>query len=360
MAEGEEKEEVKLTIAYITARANPRWSMFCDSLVAQTTPEQLRDIQVVFVDGKLWHSGMKIPASLPTMALAHHFYHNPGRRYDLEMSVGKRFDFLHIPPKPCLKQGPFRITQRDWFCASNTRNTAIIAARGDYLVCVDDLSVLMPGWISQVMHAAEHGYCVCGAYKKVLKLECHPHTDGVGYGVVYEDFPPGVDSRWSRGSDTGIVPWGGGGLFGCSFGARTEDLLKIDGFEPACNAEGGEDFDLGIRLERSGVKLFYNRNMLTLESEEDHHGEASMPRERKMVAREKLPAGYDAYKIPNEAEKYFSDHVLLNRVCNETERITPILPEGLRTIRGDFLATGLVPIPSGPDEDWRGGKLSDL
>lgn len=347
---------MKLAIAYVTNRANPRFEMFCDSLAAQTTPEQRRDLQVVFVDGQLWYPGVKIQATQPSIALGHPFYHVPQRRFDLETVVRKRFDFLHIPPKPCLYQGPFRLTSRDFFCASNTRNTAIIAARGDYLVCVDDLSVLMPGWFAQVMHAAESGYCVCGAYKKVLELDA---TDPMN--AKFKEFPAGIDSRWSRGSDTGIVPWTGAGLFGCSFGARVEDLLRIDGSEPGCNGGAGEDFDMGIRLERAGVKIFYNRNMLTLESEEGHHDGAILPRERRIVKRENLPAAYDSWEVHNQEEKYYSDHVLLNRVRYETDRITPLLPEGLRAIRAEFLASGMVPIPTGPTTDWRDGtNLRDL
>jgi hypothetical protein len=353
--------QMKLSIAYITNRTNPRWEWFISSLMVQTTPEQRRDIQVIFVDGCLWYPGARLQATTPTMALAHGFYHDPKRRYDLEVAVGKQFDYLHIPPKPCLYQGPFRLTSRDFFCASNTRNTAIIAARGDYLVCVDDLSVLMPGWFSQVQHAAASGYCVCGAYKKVMELEVATDPDDNGYRVTYKEFPSGIDSRWPRGSDTGIVPWTGAGLFGCSFGARVEDLLNIDGSEPACNGGAGEDFDMGIRLERSGVKIFYNRNMLTLESEEGHHEGVKLPRERRLVSHDRLPAAYDSWEVHNQEEKYWSDHVLLNRVRYETGRILPLLPEGLRAIRAEFLATGMVPIPSGPETDWRDGSpLSSL
>lgn len=344
---------MKLTLCYVTSRREPHWEWFVTSLLAQTTPEQRRDIQVVFVDGKLWYPGARVLMekypSMSVMALAHHFYHDPRRRFDLESVVAKRFDYLHIPPKPCLMQGPFRLTARDFFCASNTRNTGIIAAAGEYVVFVDDLSVLMPGWMAQVWHAVLNGYCVCGAYKKVLKLT--PNETG----AAYEEFPPGVDTRWSRGSDTGIVPWTGGGLFGCSFGARTEDLLRIDGSEECCNGGGGEDYDMGIRLERAGAKIFYNRNMLTLESEEGHHDGEILPRERRVVSRDKLPSEYDSWPVHNQEEKYWSDHVLLNRVRYEGARIVPLRANGLREAREKFLNTGMVDIPAGPREDWRDG-----
>lgn len=346
---------MKFSIAYVTGRTEPRWSWFIDSFVAQTTPEQRADIQVIFIDGKLWANAPMPQNGATSINLSHPFYHDPKRRYDLELAVNKRFPFLHIPPKPCLKQGPFRKTSRDFFCASNTRNTAIIAAEHPYLLCVDDLSVLCPGWVSQAAHAVEHGYCACGAYKKVKELVVEN-----GSLVAYEEFAAGIDSRWDRGNAGGIVPWSGGGLYGCSFGAPTEAMLNIDGFEPACNGDGGEDTDMGIRLERSGVKIFYNRNMLTLESEEDHYAETPMPRERRIVAKENLPPRYESYQKRNEAEKYYSDHVLLNRLVNETERIVPILPEGLRAMRTEFLSTGMVPIPQGPALDWRDNTPLEL
>ena len=152
----------------------------------------------------------------------------------------------------------------------------------------------------------------------------------------------------NEGHELRTAPWVG------------ERIFTLDG-HPCGRPDGREDFDFGIRLERSGVKICYNRNMLTLESEEGHHGEPSLPRERRLVLKDRLPADYDSSPKPNEAEAYFSDHVLLNRVRNETTRVLPLFPEGLRAMRQEFLATGMVPIPAGPSEDWRDGTpLKDL
>lgn len=344
----------KITIAYVTNRLNPQFMWFCDSMCAQTTPEQRANLQVVFVDGWLWHvgtMGILFDTNDTEIALANTEGHHAPRREELAKCVAGRFDYLHIPPKPCAWQGPFRQTKREFFCAGNTRNTAFIVAQHDYLVFVDDLSVLIPGWFNQVLHAAQDQYVVCGAYKKVKQL-------AVENGAVksLDEFPAGVDSRWNRGSDGGIVDWSGGGLFGCSFGVPLEAALEVDGNDAACNGQGGEDTDFGIRLERAGWPIKYNRNMLTLESEELHHDGSKLPQERKRVTPDRLPKAYDGYRLINEAEKYMSDHVMLNRLCNETDRILPLIGDNLRAARAHFMATGLVAIQRDVTTDWRDGQ----
>ena len=156
-----------------------------------------------------------------------------------------------------------------------------------------------------------------------------------------------------HGSDTGIVPWSGGGVFGCSFGVPIEHLLAVDGCGLEVAAQGADDYDLGIRLERTGLKVFLNKNCFTTESEEAHHTEPSLPRESKNIPADRLPAGYEGSTM--------SDHVHLNRLRREEDRILPLFPLGLRAIRDEFLATGMVPIPREPTTDWRdGAPLSSL
>ncbi len=163
-----------------------------------------------------------------------------------------------------------------------------------------------------------------------------------------------MDSRWGRGSQTGIVPWSGAGLYGCSFGLPTELALKTNGFDEACQLQSAEDYDFGIRVERAGGKFFYNINAASLESDEMHSVEPSLPRESKLVLPQFLPAGYEGNPM--------SDHVMLNRVRNETNRISTIFNyTNLRQAREEFLASGRAMIPTGPVCDWRDGKpLSEL
>lgn len=276
-------------------------------------------------------------------------WHSQERRVELELVVNNRLDYLHIPPLPNVYEGPFRLTKESWFAASVSRNTGFVVAKYPQVIFIDDLTVLGPQWLNQALHSAHHGYTVSGMYKKVKKLVV---DDGVP--TSFEEFAGGVDSRWGYGSDGGIVDWSGS-IYGCSFGVPLESALAIDGFEMACCGSGNEDSDFSIRLRRSGEKVSLNRNMMTLESEEDHHTEenkSKATRDRREVIRVNLPLAYDSYQIPVEAEKYMSDHVLINRVINEA-RIVPILPQNLRGIREKFISTGLVDIPTGPTLDWR-------
>jgi hypothetical protein len=68
---------------------------------------------------------------------------------------------------------------------------------------------------------------------------------------------------------------------------------------------------------------------------------------RRMVADDRLPKDY-------EGEKW-SDHVILNRLVRETERMHPLVGDGLRELRAHFIDTGCVPRPEPAETDWRDG-----
>lgn len=332
-----------ITIAFITSRAVPRWEWFIESLCAQTTADQRANLQVVFVDGLLW-GDLDGPWNRDEVPLGNPMLHDLSRWRSVDVLVRRRFDHLHIPPLPCAWQGPFRQTNRDFFCASNARNTAFVVARHPYVAFVDDLSVLAPTWFDQVKYAAYGEYVVCGAYKKVKKLNVVS-----GRIESFEPFPAGVDSRWDRGSDDGVVPWNGAALYGCSFGIPLEAALEIDGFDGIGNGAGFEDCDFGIRVERAGWAVFYNRNMLTLESEEEHHIGGAPAKYRKIVTPDRLPKDYQG--------ETWSDHVAINRVIRETDRTLPIIGDNLRVVRARYQSIGLVPVPREPLVDWRDGQL---
>lgn len=326
-----------------------------DSLCRYTPASDLSQMQIVFVDAQLWGIGTDVAnryfRAAGKFALADPQWHNWARREELEMVVRGRFKFLHIPPKPSSWQGPFRFTHRDWFAASNARNTALIVADKPYFAGVDDLSILAPTWVDNIRHAASSGYVACGMYKKLLEMEVRD-----GELVKFQENEKGVDSRWGAGSETGIVPWYGTGMYGCSFGVPTQLAVDIDGFDYYCDGMGAEDYDFGIRLERAGAKFFLNKNLLTWESEEGHWEEQSLPRESYHVPHDRLPQSLKA-DYPNGL---MSDHVMLQSVVRETTRTLPLgraTVHSLASLRAQWKNEALVSIPEpSADVDWRTGK----
>ena len=219
-----------LTIAYFTCRRDPRTEWFFSSLKREAV--NVDEIDIIVVD---YHAD------------------DDGRREDFKYKFHQFFGeqpddkLRHVCPKPCIWQGKHRLTKNNYFAASNARNTAFALCRGDFIACVDDISALDIGWLPNVMHAKHHKYVALGAYKKVLKMSVNDHG-----GISYDEYPPGVDSRFSRGTDRGIMQVTGDWLFGCSFALPIEAALTVNGFDEICDGQGAEDYDFGIRLERAG------------------------------------------------------------------------------------------------------------
>lgn len=310
-----------LTVAYFTSRRKPMVEWFFRSLKRELRGD-LTGVEVIIVD--------------------YHMNDDPDNsrenwlRNIMKEEGVENLNLRHVPPKPCPYQGKYKKTKNEHFAASNARNTAFALCRTDYIACVDDLSVLMPGWILQLNHAAEHKYLTLGAYKKVLNLDVD--RDG---NARYEAFPPGVDSRWNKGSDTGIVEVTGSWLFGCSFGIPIHIVERVNGFSEKCDMTGMEDVEFGIRAGRTNVKIFYNRNMLTLESEELHSQEGNQKFIRESIM---------------TTSGIMSDWVIHNEVVNSNLYKAQGNEFEMKDLRSSILAGNSFPLPK-IDKDWRTGKL---
>lgn len=301
-----------VTLCYLTNRVDPKFQWFCDSLV-NDAGEGLQKSQIIFIDLQLDYLGEE-------------------RKQALADIVAGRFEYQHVPPKPTPWQGKHRQTKEDWFAASNARNTGFCLAKHDYVAFVDDLSILNPGYWSNLIHAAENKYLVLGMYKKLKKMVVEN-----GKLLSCEEFAEGVDSRWAYGSPTGIIPYNPQGLFGCSFGVPLKAALQINGFDEGLDGQGWEDCHFGWRLKSTGTPCYLNRNLLTYESEEDHAQGPVMRRESIMT---KLGIMSD-WVVVHEVQR--GENKTRNRY-------------NLAEVREKVLAGESFPLPPDNFVDWRNGR----
>lgn len=307
-----------LTISYLTARKNPQIEWFYDSLENQiiSTGIERHSISLVIVD----------------------FYRN-----ERELPLPKNIGRVHwISPKPSVWNGPHRLTKENWFDAAGSRNTSICLAPDGWLAYVDDLSVLSPQWLSNVIASMKWNGVTLGAYRKVKSLV-------VENGLIKsfdESWTGGKDSRWSVGSDSGSVACNGDMLYGCSLLAPVEAFLSVGSWPEICSGLGMEDVAMGQAMENAGWPFMYNRNMFTYESEEHHGLEPAFRRE----SFEKHPH-----------DKTDKAHAVLNMVKNGVKYFENYYEGGIRKMREEVLSGKPFPILNNPQHDWHTGvALKDL
>lgn len=323
-----------LTISYQTSRKEPLFWWFISSLRRQPGGHS-HDIRIVVVD--YW--AQEIP---------HHDWGriDVARRKAQFKAFMPDYHFLHIPPKPTPWQGPHRLTKNDYFAASNARNTALLYARDGHIAYVDDLSVLLPTWLLAVREACANNQITAGAFKKLKNIQV---VDGLVKS--FEAFPPGMDSRWlflDKSGNTNPAPvecapnW----TFGCSIVFPIERLLEINGYPEDSDSTGvaGEDTAVGVALANRGHKIFYDRRMLTYESEEHHYQPPVMLRTNK---KNEGTATTNGAEHPNHKDHLFVHH---NRVKLEFENYFG--PAGIRGLRDRVLRGQPIPATVAPTIDW--------
>jgi hypothetical protein len=304
-----------LTICYITSRKQPLYDWFAKSLERELG-EDIGKVKMVVVDSHHPLDGREAVIYPPD-------------------GIGK---FVHTEPKPTVWQGKYRLTRRDYWAASNSRNTCICHAEDGHVVFADDLSVLMPGWYESVKECLVSDYIMIGAYKKVLKLVVES-----GVAVSWTDFTPGIDSRLKYANGNHQVHCNGGWLFG-SFCAPVEALLKINGYDEDCDSVSGEDYIAGMMMEKAGYRFVYDTRAMTLESEEGHHLEPPVLR-------------IDKGTSPND-----KSHAILNMVKGGRAVSPNYFGEGgIRALRDSVLSGLPFPLINHPDRDWFDGQpLSEM
>ena len=160
------------------------------------------------------------------------------------VGVGGKFSMRYVRPKPNMWQGPHRLTSVDWWATANARNTAIVLAKHDYIVFLDDRSRLGPKWLETVRVAErERASVVCGSY---VKHENDPAN--------ISKMKRTVDHRYGLNPD-GKLNCGGGWLYGCTFGLPLAWALEVNGLEEGCDGLTGEDYIFGLMLGNAGRRI---------------------------------------------------------------------------------------------------------
>lgn len=236
-----------ITLIYITNRKESRfWDWFLVSLIRQKPKVP---IQIVLID--YWKKEHFKPEQLTGVLKMDEFV----------------CDFIVPDLLPSPIQGEHRLTGIDWFSAGNARNTGFTYAKYGYVVFADDLSVLMPGWLDCVIDAANGNYCVLGTYEKRNDMV----VEG-GLLVQSTALTGGMDHRWFQ-ANYDITPAPGSWFFGCSFGMPLDAAINLNGFDHVCDCIGTEDTQFGMRLKRTGLPMYFDKRMKTIESAELHFTE---------------------------------------------------------------------------------------
>lgn len=294
---------MNLTICYLTNRIDPYIRWFFESLRRQA-------------DGQL----------PPHIIVVDFYAEQIGRREEFENLAGCKI--LHVDPKPNVWSGPHRLPAENWFSAANSRNTGLCLCRTDWIAYVDDLSILMPGWLNCVREAMAGGYVALGSYRKAFNMIVE---DGMLKSFERES----VDTRLKQVTQD-VTPCDGGWLYGCSLAGPVEAFLKINGWGEYVDGMGSEDCVTGKVMRNAGCDLRFDRRMITVESEEGHGQPGGFKKA------DKGPAGTESDKS--------------HRALRMAERSTYFHENpNMRELRTSVLAGNPFPIPTQPAFDWFDG-----
>lgn len=295
----------QLTICYFTCRKNPYIQWFFRSLNRELKGDW-KNINIIIVD--------------------YLYQYNPDERLNEFKQYYEKYNanVKHIAPKPCAVQGKYRVTNKNYFAASNSRNTAFIHCETPYIACIDDLSVIKEGWLEVVLWGMKNNYVLYGSYSKVNNLQCD--IDG-NYTFDTDITNKGLDSRYKDQyiNNNFANRVAGSWLFGCSFAMPLELALKIDGFDETCDTISSEDSDFGIRLGRVTNNIYYSKQMFTYEDDLLHFvkDNFSFIRNAKLLTENSLMK----HKIG-----LMSDHAIIQNVM-ESNSYLPFIANNLEKMR---------------------------
>ncbi len=315
-----------LTIAYITARKDPKFEWFAQSLMRECGGD-VSGIKVLVID--FYARAHKPEDGWTEVDAANRL---------AEIYRVAKFNVSHHAPIWNPWQGPHRLTKDNYWAKADYLNAAIALCATDWLAVVDDLSVLRPGWLAAAREATTWGGITCGAYRKVNNLVV---KDGAVEG--FTDHPSGTDARVRFYGVDGIHPCPGYRMYGCNFVAPIAVLLAVDGYPQMTNGLGYEDSECGKMIERTGVRFRFNPGMMIYEDEGLHHVGTNMRRSDPGVS-------------PND-----KSHAFITRAAALTRWPNHFGPGGLAAVRARVLAGEPLPVITEPQTEWfTGTPLTEL
>ena len=293
-----------LTVCYVTSRPEPEFDWFLNSLASQINDWE--QVEIIVVDscatGPSYYQTQKI----------------------------KRL--IRTPPKPCIWQGPHRITTQDWWAKCNALNTALCLVKTDWVAFVDDRSVLAPTWLQSIREAMAGNYAVCGTYEKRVGMVVENGVIKAGGTIVARD------NRYT--GQTGPITANGGWWYGCTNALPLEWMLQMNGFPEKCDSVSFEDIITGMIIHNNGHPIKFDPSMKIIEDRTPE--KVGPPCKRSSKERH-----------PHDTEDKTHQILRWARSAKVSDN-----PFNMRELRDSILAGGAFPIPDQNANwlDWFDGQ----
>lgn len=218
-----------ISIVTITARKDPMPQPMFQSLehsIMQAGANVLAEW--IVVDAGLWWDPNRV-----------RMWHNCSSGYLPTYPVAPKHSHFH---------GPW-VNQKQLPDQNGARNTGIVYAQGDYLVFLDDCTVVHPTFWQRVVKAAQASLVVKFA---------HQYLPAGHWNKIWPDSIPASEEPLCKQDPTS--------LRGSAVGFPLKALIEVNGFDEMYSGGPKEDIELGIRLARRGWPIWLDRNTVICES----------------------------------------------------------------------------------------------
>lgn len=132
------------------------------------------------------------------------------------------------------------------------RNELLSYAKRKYILFFDDWQKPHQDILIEHLYYLKKGYAVCGR-----RLECDKDGNNCKESRKLKNDKPKkckYEQFWT-----------------CNASAKLDDILKVNGFDNRYNGgSGGEDYDIGMRISRLGIKTIYNPNAISYHYSHNH------------------------------------------------------------------------------------------